>query len=248
MQLPIKDGKVMLTEEQFKQFKLEKVSQDIYCFVMAHVPGMEDRAKALGYDPYNPTKESLARVKKEMKKERSICKTVVLACQYGAGINKVRQTLEEQEIHLSYEEVANIHTGYWELFAQVKDFARSLGYERKRNKGYILNGVGRPMAIPEEFEKDILNRFIQSTGHDVLTVYISILKRNLDAAGINWNPIVIDFHDATTVEVDEQDGERTVAVFNQSMQDLNNMLQGTIKLKGVPVIGRNLAEVKEPEE
>jgi DNA polymerase I-like protein with 3'-5' exonuclease and polymerase domains len=223
-------------------------ANDIYCFVMAHIPGMEERARALGYDPYNPTKESLARVKKEMKKERGICKTVVLACQYGAGVRKVHQTLEEQEIHLSFDEVETIHSGYWNLFSQVKDFARSLQYERKRHKGYILNGMGRPMAIPDEFEKDILNRFIQSTGHDVLTVYITLLKRNLDAAGIQWNPIIIDFHDATTVEVNERDGERTLGIFNKAMHDLNNMLQGTIKLKGVPVIGRNLAEVKEPEE
>ena len=132
-------------------------ANDIYIFTMAHIPGMEDRARALGYDPYNPSKESLARVKKEMKKERSICKIVVLASQYGAGINKVKQILEEQEIFLSYEEVRNIHEGYWELFAQVKDFSRSLQFERKRNKGFILNGVGRPMAIPEEFEKDIVH-------------------------------------------------------------------------------------------
>lgn len=221
---------------------------DIYIFVMAHIPGMGDKARSLGYDPYNPNKEALGRVKKEMKKERSICKTVVLACQYGAGVKKVLQTLEEQEINISYEEVENIHTGYWNLFAQVKDYARSLHFEKKRNKGYILNGVARPMAIPDDFEKDTLNRFIQSTGHDILTMYITILCRNLDKAGIDWKPIIIDFHDATTVEVPKADEQRTIDIFNESMLELNGILQGTIKLRGIPVSGITLADVKEPEE
>lgn len=223
-------------------------SNDIYLFVGAHIPGMGDKIRGVGYDPRNPTKEGLGRAKKECKHERSICKTVVLACQYGAGAKKVHQTLEEQNIFLDYWEVEKVHSGYWDLFAQVKDFERSLYFEWKRNKGYITNGLGRPMAVPERYQKDILNRFVQSTGHDILTMYIRILCDRVAAAGIPYKPIVIDFHDATTIEVPEEHGERTLQIFNEAMAELNNKLQGTIKLKGVPVIGRTLAEVKEPEE
>lgn len=223
-------------------------NNDIYLFVGAHIPGMGDTIRSVGYDPRNPTKEGLGRAKKECKHERSICKTVVLACQYGAGAKKVHQTLEEQNIFLDYWEVEKVHSGYWDLFAQVKDFERSLYFEWKRNKGYILNGMGRPMAVPERYNKDILNRFVQSTGHDILTMYIRILCDKVAAAGIPYKPIVIDFHDATTIEVPEEHGERTLQIFNEAMAELNATLQGTIKLKGVPVIGRTLAEVKEPEE
>lgn len=223
-------------------------SNDIYLFVGAHIPGMDHKIRGVGYDPRNPTKEGLGRAKKECKHERSICKTVVLACQYGAGAKKVHQTLEEQNIFLDYWEVEKVHSGYWDLFAQVKDFERSLYFEWKRNKGYITNGLGRPMAVPERYQKDILNRFVQSTGHDILTMYIRILCDRVAAAGIPYKPIVIDFHDATTIEVPEEHGERTLQIFNEAMAELNNKLQGTIKLKGVPVIGRTLAEVKEPEE
>lgn len=222
---------------------------DIYLFVLAksNTP-LGAKILATGYNPDNPTKESIARAKKECKHERSIGKTLWLSYQYGAGTNKMHRTLEEQEVFLDWSLVDAIRKGFDTTFAKLKDFARALHYERRRNKGYILNGMGRPMAVPDEFEKDILNRFIQSTGHDVLTTYITLLKRNLDSAGIKWDPIIIDFHDATTVEVDEKDGSRTVEIFNRSMQDLNELLRGTIQLKGVPVIGRNLAEVKEPEE
>lgn len=223
-------------------------SNDIYLFVGAHIPGMGDKIRGVGYDPRNPTKEGLGRAKKECKHERSICKTVVLACQYGAGAKKVHQTLEEQNIFLDYWEVEKVHSGYWDLFAQVKDFERSLYFEWKRNKGYILNGMGRPMAVPERYNKDILNRFVQSTGHDILTMYIRILCSKVEAAGIPYKPIVIDFHDATTIEVPEQYGEEVAWIFMEAMAELNSTLQGTIKLKGVPVVGRTLAEVKEPEE
>lgn len=223
-------------------------SNDIYLFVGAHIPGMDNKIRGVGYDPRNPTKEGLGRAKKECKHERSICKTVVLACQYGAGAKKVHQTLEEQNIFLDYWEVEKVHSGYWDLFAQVKDFERSLYFEWKRNKGYILNGMGRPMAVPERYNKDILNRFVQSTGHDILTMYIRILCSKVEAAGIPYKPIVIDFHDATTIEVPEEHGERTLQIFNEAMAELNATLQGTIKLKGVPVIGRTLADCKEPEE
>lgn len=223
-------------------------SNDIYLFVGAHIPGMDNKIRGVGYDPRNPTKEGLSRAKKECKHERSICKTVVLACQYGAGAKKVHQTLEEQNIFLDYWEVEKVHSGYWDLFAQVKDFERSLYFEWKRNKGYITNGLGRPMAVPERYQKDILNRFVQSTGHDILTMYIRILCDKVEAAGIPYKPIIIDFHDATTIEVPEEYGERTLQIFNEAMAELNNKLQGTIKLKGVPVIGRTLADVKEPEE
>lgn len=222
-------------------------SNDIYIFVMAHIPGMDLKCRALGYDPHNPTPESLARVKKEMKKERGICKTVVLACQYGAGIRKIMETLEADGVLLSYEEVATIHSGYWNLFAQLKDFGKSLEYEWRRNKGYILNGLGRPMAVSEDYKKDLLNRFVQSTGHDILTSYIVIVSHELDRHGVQWKPLIMDWHDALTVEVPEIDGQRTAGILVDCLDQLNNKLQGSIRLKGVPVIGFDLAEVKEPE-
>ena len=221
---------------------------DIYCYVMANVPGMAEKAKELGYDPLNPTKEGLAAVKKQMKRERQICKAVVLACAYGAGAKKIHQTLEEQDVHLAFEEVEKIYRTYWETFHQVKDFEKSLFFEWKRSKKrYVINGTGRPMAVPELFNKDLLNRFIQSTGHDILLMYIDILKEVLAEWKIEWKPVIIDFHDASTIEVKKEDGERAVAAFNEAMARLNIQLAGTVKLKGVPVMGTDLAQVKEPE-
>lgn len=222
-------------------------ANDIYLFVGAHIPGMAEKILATGYDPYNPTREGLARAKKECKHERSICKTVTLACQYGAGVKKVMQTLENDDIFLPYAEVAKIHSTYWSVFQGVKEFSRELQNQWRINGGYILNGVGRPMSVPGNMTQDLLNRFVQSTGHDILVRYISILTDILDRRQMPWRPIILDFHDATTIEVPEEWAEHTVQVFDLAMVELNNQLQGTIQLRGVPVIGRSLAEVKEPE-
>lgn len=222
---------------------------DIYLFVGAHIPGMRDKILATGYHPFNPTRETLARAKKECKHERSICKTVTLACQYGAGVNKVMQTLENDDIFLPRSDVEKIHSGYWSLFAKVKQLSYDLQRQWQFNGGWIPNGlVGRPMCIPEDSKHDALNRFIQSTGHDILIKYVYILCGELSRQGIDWSPVVMDFHDATTVEVPEADAELTVDIFKWAMDELNRQIGGTITLRGVPVIGRTLADVKEPEE
>jgi DNA polymerase I-like protein with 3'-5' exonuclease and polymerase domains len=221
---------------------------DIYLYVAAHIPGMAEEIRATGYDPKAPTAETLAKAKKECKKTRSIAKTVVLACQYGAGVKKILETLETDNVFLPEEEVAKIHSGYWKLFSGVREFRFDLERQWKRNGGYLLNGLGRPMCVTEDYKHDCLNRFIQSTGHDILVEYIRILTNNLDAAGLDWDPLVIDWHDAAAVEVAEDQLERTVEVYKDSLDDLNRHLGGSITLKGTPSWGRTMASIKEPEE
>lgn len=220
---------------------------DLYLFVAAQIDSLSGPILACGYDPYNPTDETVARAKKECKRQRSLAKIVCLAAAYGAGVRKIMQILEEDNIFLSYEEVEEIHSGYWEIFARVRDFGRSLEYEWKRQGGYILNGFGRPMAIPHDYRKDMLNRFVQSTGHDILLRYVHILTDLLDARGIDWQPNIIDFHDSTSVEVAPEDAEIVVELMHEAMYHTNEQLGCTVKFRGDPEIGRNLAETKQPE-
>lgn len=221
---------------------------DIYLFVASSIPGIGEKVTESGYNPRNPTKEGIANAKKVCKHERSICKTVTLACQYGAGVGKVMETLEQQDVFLSEEEVRAIHSGYWNLFSGVKQFGYELQRQWQRNGGYVLNGRGRPMSLTEDYKHDVLNRFIQSTGHDILVDYCAILKDTLDSSGIPWTPVVWDWHDAATVQVPDGAGEEVSQLFLVALARLNDYLQGDIKLKGVPTVGYSLADVKEPEE
>lgn len=172
---------------------------------------------------------------------------IVHNCQYGAGVKKILQTLELDNVFLSFDEVEQIHSGYWNLFSKLADFGKSLHYEWKRNGGYILNGLGRPMAVAQKYSKDLLNRFVQSTGHDLLVRYISIVDSEMSRREIPYRPLIVDFHDATTLEVPEQFGEATAQCLVDCLGLLNAEVQGTIQIRGVPVIGRTLADCKEPE-
>lgn len=222
-------------------------ANDLYLFVAASIPGYKEKVLAAGYDPYNPSKEGLANAKKVCKTERSVCKTVALACAYGASVNKVMQTLEEDDVFLPFEEVKKIHTGYWELFKDVKQFGYNLQKEWSRNGGFLINGLGRPMCITEDYKHDALNRFIQSTGHDILVMYCGIVTRELEKRNIQYIPYVIDWHDSCCVEVPEAFEKETVQVFLESLDVLNATLNGNIKLRGVPTTGITLTDVKEPE-
>jgi hypothetical protein len=170
-------------------------------------------------------------------------------CQYGAGAGKVQATLENDGIFLSEYEVREIWDTYWRTFDGLKAFGKSLEREWVRNGGYILNGTGRPMCVPEDYKKDLLNRFIQSTGHDLLTQYILIYTHELTVRGIPWRPLILDFHDASCVEVPIEYADQTVEVFNWGVTELNRQLGwDSVKLRGTPDIGTTLADVKSPEE
>lgn len=249
---------------------------DIYLFVAFSVPQWAPALRACGYDPYFPTEEGLARAKKECKHIRKVAKVVTLACAYGAGVEKIYTNLINDGVQITEDEVREVHRGYWELFGQVKTYGYKLQdhwwdtvdldkrtkdmYKdwsrefRKRDKiprelvGYILNGLDRPMCITQDYKKDTLNRFVQSTGHDILVRYIHLVGSELTRRSIPWFPLVIDLHDSMTVEVPEMYREETVEVYLDALAELNKELGGRIQLKGTPTWGNNMTAVKEPED
>lgn len=250
-------------------------TNDIYLFVASTVPQWAEQLEATGYDRYRPTPEAVARAKKECKHIRKIAKVVVLACAYGAGVDKILQNLVNDGMQITREEVAEVHKSYWETFEQVKKFGYELqdkwwetvdlpagtiemykdwGKSRyKRDQiprnitGYIMNGLGRPMCVTHDYKKDILNRFVQSTGHDILVRYIRLVGEELDRRAIPWDPLIADFHDAITVEVPDRYVEDTLEVYLDALAELNKQLGGDVQLKGTPTYGKNLTAVKEPE-
>lgn len=221
---------------------------DIHLFVAAAVPAFQERIRSTGWDPHNSTELTLAIAKKECKHERSLAKSVVYACTYGAGVDKVWNTLIADGVQITRDEVEVLHSTYWSLFSRVRALGQRLQNEWRENGGYILNGFGRPMCIPDDYRKDALNRFIQSTGHDILVRYVTLLSGELTRRGIPWRPILVDLHDATTIEVPADYSEAAVDCFNWAMDELNRQLNGIIRHRGVPIVGTNFSHIKEPSE
>lgn len=218
---------------------------DIYLHTGAGIPALAGAIRASGYRPEEGiTPEIAAHTKKTCKRERAICKTLFLGANYGAGAGKIHKTLLNQGVSVPFEEVQTIHRQFWELYSGVKGFEWRLKEEWKKNKGFIMNGIGRPLGIHKDYTKDIVNRFSQSTGHDILVLYVEILNKLLVSSGINWSPIVIDLHDQSIIEVREQDTEIAIDIFKQAEIGLNRELGGIIPFRINPVAVANMAEGK----
>jgi DNA polymerase I-like protein with 3'-5' exonuclease and polymerase domains len=229
-----------------KLYGPEAKANDVYLYVGSFLPGgIGDRIRASGYDPDNPTKEGIAAAKKECKRERSISKVVVLASSYGAGAGKIFKTLYLSGIDITEAQVKAILETYWDLFAGVKDWESDLVSEYKARGGWFVGGLGRPICLWEGMLKDIVNRMCQATGHDVHMLYVKIIRDLLDSEGIEWYPIIIDWHDQSIVECKPEDAERVAYLIgHRAYEVLNEELGGLIPMKGDPQVIDNLAYAK----
>jgi DNA polymerase I-like protein with 3'-5' exonuclease and polymerase domains len=217
---------------------------DIYLHTGAGIPALAQRIRAEGYVPGKLTKEVVAHVKKACKQERAICKVVYLSSQYGAGPKKIHETLNMQGVRISETAVREIHYQYWELYKGIKLWEAQLLDKWRVNNGWVLNGIGRPIGVHPDYKKDIVNRVIQSTGHDILVHYIYILDKWLRKHLGTYTPIVIDLHDQTIIEVPENRQEDALYCFRMAIEELNRQMGGVIPLRIVPQVVLNFAEAK----
>lgn len=218
---------------------------DVYLFTGSQLPKIGQVIRDAGYDPDNPTPEGIASAKKQAKKERGIAKVITLASSYGAGPGKIHQTLRLEGIPISLDECRTIHSGYWSLYSGVKEYEKELLRQLNNNNGWVLNGLGRPLGIAPDLEKDIVNRVVQSTGHDILVQWLVIYSRMLVDSGIPYSSIIADLHDESIIEVPEQYADKALQIMSvDAIQELNRQLGGRIPLKGEGTIARCLADIK----
>ncbi len=217
----------------------------VYLFVGSRFPMYRDKFLA-HYDLDSPTKEGVAYLKKTYKNDRAVCKEAHLSMQYGAGPPTVHSTLIRNEIDIADEDVVEMHQAYWsdELFAVVKEYESRKRREWNRNNGWILNCVGRPVAVPEEKRKDLLSRVIQSSAHDLLQRFIYLLERQRQQHRIPMWPWIVDIHDESIWEIETSAAEAGIAAMTTALAQMNEELAWEIKIKGEPQLARNLACIK----
>lgn len=219
-------------------------ANDVYLYNAAKMGQLGKKIRECGYDPDNPTPESIKKAKKECKLDRAISKKFTLSANYGASAKKLYEDLQMQGIDIALNTCYQYHREFWDLYKGIKVFEEVLLDTYKQNKGWILNGYGRPLAIDDYKTKDIVNRFVQSTGHDILVVFIRMLYHNLKAAEIPWMPWIIDFHDETMIEVPIDYIEPAVRCFEKARAELNEFLNWDVSMTGDVEIASNLAEIK----
>ena len=201
-----------------------------------------------GYDPLNPTPEAIKACKKKHKNLRAISKVASLGKSYGMGWKKFQLNMRIQGVKMSEKECRAVIDGLDKVYSGVKKYEQYLLKEYRQNNGYIINGLGRPVGCAEDYLKDITNRMVQSTGHDVLMLYISICDQLFSDHNLDVKGIILDFHDESIVECDIKDAELVCKIMKEdAVRILNDELDGLIKHKMDGGIINSLTEAKIEE-
>jgi hypothetical protein len=248
MYLKQNNGRVKLPPALSKKLNISDTYNDLYLFFASMMPILGPPIKAIGYDPYNPTPEAIAAAKKQCKKERSIAKLLILSDNYGSGVKKKQKILSLNGVDMSLDEVQDMHDSLMSAKSGVLEYVAWLQDEWRANGGWIENGYGRPICVDAKYEKDILNRVVQSSGHDILQLYSRITAQLLTEAKLDWKPVVMDWHDETIIEVPDEQVEVAKRIMEKdAYAELNRVLGGTCPLKGSAAVAKTLAGIKLEE-
>ena len=158
MYLKQSNGKVKLPPALSKKLNISDTYNDLYLFFASMMPILGPPIVATGYDPYNPTPETIAAAKKQCKRERSIAKLLILSDNYGSGVKKKQKILSLNGVDMSLREVEEMHNSLMAAKEGVLEYVAWLQDEWRANGGWIENGYGRPICIDDKYLKDILNR------------------------------------------------------------------------------------------
>lgn len=205
----------------------------------------EDLDLKAGYDPNIPV---TSEVKKRFKRIRDLCKIVHLAIGYTGTESTIFKNVRKAGYkEFTRQDARRVVSRYWQLFGKVQDLEFKLK-KLHRRAGFIRNPLGRILQIPEKFEKDTLNRFIQSGGHDVLVAWVTeINKRAKARPELQMRPVLPDIHDSTSWKLREGFYEEGVRIFEDALGDLNSRLGLPVTLRAECKPYRTLAGLKGDE-
>lgn len=217
---------------------------DVYLYNAGNISLWRDEVRK-HYDMDNPTKESVKAAKAALVDIRNISKVVTLAGTYGAFPETLRDNINLAGNNISIEEAQTIYNDYWASYSGVIDFTRKLERMYKKNGGWIINGRGRPLTIDRRMTKDILNRFVQSTGHDLLLRYVHYLVGFITERELPASPFVPDIHDCTIWSIREDLIEDLRQCYDDAYDALNKELQWDIQMAGTTKVGYTYADFLE---
>jgi DNA polymerase I-like protein with 3'-5' exonuclease and polymerase domains len=216
---------------------------DIYLLICSKLGDLGREVRKY-YDPTKPTPEGIAAAKKHCKRERGIAKTCKLAYDYGAGAMKIHETLALGGVDITLNEVRAIRREMDQIFAGQKRFEGQLQEMWRSNGGWIPSALGTPICVAEQYLKDSTNRFCQTSGHQILQLWIYNAAQVFAEQGIDAHPWIVDLHDETLWEVPEQRAQAAADALAEALRRTNAELGMGIPIKGPATIVDNLAAVK----
>lgn len=205
-----------------------KPGHDIYLLAGLQIPGIREKILPY-YDINNPDPERIAQAKKDLKALRSdVLKKAFLGFQYGIGPGTLSTNMR-----VDYMEAVSILKGLEKQFIGKLRFHEKLEAEWARNGGFIINGRGRPVCVDFSAKKDLVNRFVQSTGVDLLNRILLHMNDYRLGNNINVIPHFPNWHDETIWQVkdDPVEIEKATAMFQYGIDKLNEELKWSVVFK-----------------
>lgn len=203
----------------------------------------DDKELKAGYNPSVPvTKE----VKDRFKKQRQVAKVIQLAVQYTGTKYTISKNLTYAGHPTSLAEADFLVQAYWKHFHKVKVMNETL-FMRFEKQGYLRNAVGRIIRVPTHINikrkdgsiwekplpryKDLPNRFIQSSAHDLLSFWVLGIASRVKELGLKAKPVIIDCHDSTSWQCPKEEVGALEEVFGQVLTQLNKDVRMSVPVK-----------------
>lgn len=180
-----------------------------------------------GYDPRVPIS---SKIKRQFETERSVAKVVQLAVQYTGTGHTVSRKLTQSGIDTSVEQATDYVRAYWRKFRRVAEWQYQLR-EVNRRDGHLRNVIGRIIRVPDPEYKDLPNRFVQSSAHDVLILIVLEIERLNKERNAGMLPVLIDCHDSTSWQAPMAHKELALDIFRQALYNINQQLALSVQVK-----------------
>lgn len=234
-------------DSRLRELYLSGSCHDLYLWYGANTKKFGPAVREY-YPADNPTPELVSKAKKDLKELRKALKIMVLGLGYNMGAKKLMEDINDQtDFVLTLAEAEQLKREYFRFFSGIKSFMDKIEHLFVVNdERFILNGRGRPLFNNRDrmARSKLPNKFVQSTGHDCLQLYIFFIKERLKTSDIELKPYHVDLHDATSrIFLDTPENEaKAKQVYLNALQDLNDALGWEVKLKGVPKTGYSFSE------
>lgn len=195
---------------------------------------------------YNPNATEVGAAKALFKDLRDVCKTIHLAISYTGTHVTIAKNLTKQGYPTDKGKAMQLVGRYWKKFAKVKEFNQKLQAVYRR-QGHVRNLVGRIIQVPDIYEKDLMNRLVQSSAHDVLRLWVMEIVKEFNARGVEWKHWLPDLHDSTTFMVRKGQEDRARESYMTALETVRGMVNLSVPLKCELKFMHTLAGVKVNE-
>ena len=198
------------------------------------------------HEGYNPNIPIIEAIKKQFGKQRKVAKVIQLAVAYTGTGHTVSKNLTKDGIPTTVDEGERLVQAYWRKFRRVAEFNNRLR-ELNRSQGYLRNVIGRIIRVPNPEYKDIPNRFIQSSAHDVLCLWVLEIYKRAKEEGLEIKPILLDCHDSTSNSIAKNRENDLKRIYKEALDWVNRELNLCVTVKAEIKTFSTLAGLKAQE-